>query len=47
MRFSIARKLEIENAKMITSSRYIDGVVEMRLDATQNYISELTTERLK
>ncbi len=46
VRSSIARRLGIELAGLVPASRYIDGVVEMMLDATQNYKSSLTEERL-
>jgi Fic family protein len=46
VRSSIARKLGLEYAGMIYSDRYVDGVVEMILDATQNYQTPLDDERL-
>ncbi len=46
VRSSIARRLGIEYAGMITSERNIEGVVEMMLDATQNYSKFLSEERL-
>jgi len=46
VRSSIARRLGIEVAGMITSSRQVDGVVEMMLDATQYFNFPLTAERL-
>ena len=46
VRSSIARRLGIEAAGMVPSSRSVDGVVEMMLDATQNYDKPLTKERL-
>lgn len=46
VRSSIARKLGIELDGAIKSSRNVDGVVEMMLDATQNYSAPLTKERL-
>jgi Fic family protein len=46
VRSSIARRLGINSAGMVPSSRYIEGVVEMLLDATQNYDKPLTGERL-
>ncbi|MCF0057997.1 Fic family protein [Dyadobacter sp. CY356] len=46
VRSSIARRLGIEIAGLVPSDRNVDGVVEMTLDATQNYKSELTKERL-
>lgn len=46
VRSSIARKLGIEVAGLVASARNIDGIVEMMLDATQNYLKPLTEERL-
>lgn len=46
VRSSIARKLGMEIAGSIESERDVDGVVEMMLDATQNYFKPLTAERL-
>jgi Fic family protein len=46
VRSSIARKLGLEYAGMVFSDRYVEGVVEMMLDATQNYLQPLDDERL-
>jgi Fic family protein len=46
VRSSIARRLGIEIAGEVSSNRNVDGVVEMMLDATQQYDSLLTEERL-
>ncbi len=46
VRSSIARRLGIIKHDLVASSRNVDGVVEMMLDATQNYTKELTEERL-
>jgi Fic family protein len=46
VRSSVARKLGVTLAEEVSSSRYIDGVVEMALDATENYATPLTHERL-
>jgi Fic family protein len=46
VRSSIARRLGINMAGLVSSPRNVDGVVEMMLDATQNYKSPLTEERL-
>lgn len=46
VRSSIARRLGIDYAGMIHSSRDVEGVVEMMLDATQNYLLPLDEERL-
>ncbi|MEM9848011.1 MAG: DUF4172 domain-containing protein [Bacteroidota bacterium] len=36
VRSSIARRLGLEVEGLVPSNRYVDGVVEMTLDATQN-----------
>lgn len=46
VRSSIARRLGINTAGLVASSRHIEGVVEMMLDATQRYPLPLTEERL-
>ena len=46
VRSSIARRLGINTAGLVASPRNIDGVVEMMLDATQNFKKPLTEERL-
>lgn len=46
VRSSIAKRLGIEIAGAVVAERNVDGVVEMLLDATQNYTEELTEERL-
>ena len=46
VRFSVAQRLGIEIAGLPKSSRHIDGIVKMILDATQNYSSPLTKARL-
>lgn len=46
VRSSIARKLGITYQGMITSDRYIDGVVDMMLDVTQNYNNKIDENRL-
>jgi len=46
VRSSIARKLGIEVSGLVPSDRNVDGIVEMMLDATQNYKRALTTDRL-
>lgn len=46
VRSSIARRLGIDVAGLISSDRNIEGVVEMMLDATQNFHKPLTEERL-
>ena len=46
VRSSIARHLGLDVGGITPSSRAVDGVVEMMLDATQNYTAPLTAERL-
>jgi Fic family protein len=46
VRSSIARRLGINAADLVPSARNVEGVVEMMLDATQNYQKPLTEERL-
>jgi len=46
IRSSIARRLGIKVAGLVPSPRNVDGVVEMMLDATQNYQAPLTEKRL-
>ncbi len=46
VRSSIARRLGLEFAGTATPSRHVEGVVEMMLDATQNYLAHLTKKRL-
>ena len=46
VRSSIARRLGIEIAGMAHPSRNVEGVVEMMLDATQNYKRPIDEERL-
>lgn len=46
VRSSIARRLGINTAGLLPSSRHIEGVVEMMLDATQRYTTSLTENRL-
>ena len=46
VRSSIARKLGIKAAGMVNTDRYVDGVVEMMLDATQNYKKTVDVDRL-
>jgi Fic family protein len=46
VRSSIARRLGMNVGGLVPSSRQIDGIVEMMLDATQNYHLPLTEERL-
>ena len=46
VRSSLARRLGMEIAGSVDSGRNVDGIVEMMLDATQNYLKPLTAERL-
>jgi len=46
VRSSIARRLGINTAGLVSSNRHIEGVVEMMLDATQRYTLPLTENRL-
>ncbi len=46
VRSSIARRLGLEYAGMVHSDRYVEGVVEMMLDATRNFNKPLDEERL-
>ena len=46
VRSSIARRLGINAAGLVSASRYVDGIVEMLMDATQHYDAPLSDERL-
>ena len=46
VRSSVARKLGLHLPNSIPSTHYIDGVVEMAMDATTNYNQPLTSDRL-
>jgi Fic family protein len=46
VRSSIARRLGMDVAGLVDAERHVDGVVDMILDATQNYDATLTDERL-
>lgn len=46
VRSSIARRLGMDIAGLVPTDRHVEGVVEMMLDATQNFNNELTDERL-
>ena len=46
VRSSIARRLGMKVAGLVSSDRHVDGVVEMMLDATQNFNNPLTEDRL-
>src|SRR6478735_1835704 len=47
VRSSVARHLGMDIAGLVPSDRNVDGVVEMMLDATQNYHKALTKDRLQ
>ena len=46
VRSSVARRLNLNFKGQTASSRYVDGVTEMMLDATRNYENPLTRDRL-
>lgn len=46
VRSSVALRLGLEIGALTPADRHVDGVVEMMLDATQNYMTPLTAERL-
>lgn len=46
VRSSVARRLGMHMAGLIPSDRNVEGVVEMAMDATQNFKKPLTQERL-
>jgi len=46
VRSSIARRLGMDVVGLIESDRHVEGVVEMMLDATQNFAQPLTADRL-
>ena len=46
VRSSLARRLGIDIGALAKADRHVDGIVEVMLDATQNYGKKLTAERL-
>ncbi|MEI6412028.1 MAG: Fic family protein [Bacteroidota bacterium] len=46
VRSSIARRLGLDISGLVPSDRNVDGVVEMMLDATQDFDAPISTERL-
>jgi Fic family protein len=46
VRSSIARRLGIDIGALIPADRHVEGIVDLMLDATQNYNAPLTVERL-
>jgi Fic family protein len=46
VRSSLARRLGVEIGALLPADRRVEGVVEMTLDATENYAKPLTADRL-
>ncbi|MEI7768197.1 MAG: Fic family protein [Phycisphaerae bacterium] len=46
VRSSLARRLGVDIGALVPADRHVDGVVELLLDATQNYAAPLTATRL-
>lgn len=46
VRSSIAKRLGMDIAGLVTSDRNVDGIVDLMLDATQNFDKPLSAERL-
>lgn len=46
VRSSIARRLGMDIGGVVSSDRHVEGIVEMMLDATQNFDKPLTQERI-
>lgn len=46
VRCSVARRLGVERGGLASTDHYIDGLVEMAVDATQRYDLPLTSERI-
>ncbi len=46
VRSSVARRLGIETSGIVVPSRYVEGIVDMMMDATHNYQQAMTNERL-
>ena len=46
VRYFIARRLGMDIGGLVEADRNVEGIVEMMLDATQNYTEPLTAERL-
>jgi Fic family protein len=46
VRSSIARRLGMDIGTLVPADRHIEGIVEMMLDATENYADALTEDRL-
>jgi Fic family protein len=46
VRSSVARRLGLDAVALVPADRSVEGVVDMMLDATQNYTAPLTADRL-
>lgn len=46
VRSSVARKMGLDIGGLVQSDRQVDGIVEMMLDATQNFLQPLSADRL-
>ncbi len=46
VRSSVARRLGLDTSGMVVPSRYVEGIVDMMMDATHNYQQAMTDERL-
>lgn len=46
VRSSVARRLGMDIGGLVPSDRHVDGIVEMMVDATQNYNRDLSAKRL-
>ncbi len=46
VRSSVAKRLGMDIAALVNADRHVDGVVDMMIDATQNYQAPLNRERL-
>ena len=46
VRSSIARRLGLDIGALAPADRHVDGIVDMMLDATQNYAQPLSADRL-
>lgn len=46
VRSSVARRLGLPNAGLPSPTRAVDGLIDVLLDATQNFVQPLTAERL-
>lgn len=46
VRSSIARRLGLDIAGLVPASRHVEGIVDMMLDATQGFATQLTKDRL-